>query len=123
MAVKRADQKLQAWSDARARHHLTDAQVRMARELGMNPVKLGKVDHNEQERWKRPLPQFIEDAYRKRFGKTTTAMSVAEPGRGDHEKKKAHSIKQERDQPAGRENRETPRGSTFPAFPKQRIDD
>jgi hypothetical protein len=39
----------------------------MARELGMNPKKLGKIDNHEQEPWKAPLPQFIERLYLKRF--------------------------------------------------------
>ncbi len=42
----------------------------MARELGMNPQKLGKIDNHRQERWKAPLPQFIEHLYFKHFGKT-----------------------------------------------------
>jgi hypothetical protein len=34
--------KLQAWVDARKRHHLSNAQVQMGRELGSNSKKLGK---------------------------------------------------------------------------------
>ena len=44
----------------RKRHHLSHAHVQMARELGMNPKKLGKLDNDDQEPWKAPLPQFIE---------------------------------------------------------------
>ncbi len=44
-----------------------DRQVQMARELGLNPDKLGKIDNHRQEVWKTPLPQFIEDIYFKRF--------------------------------------------------------
>ncbi len=40
----------------------------MARELGLNPAKLGQLDNHRQEAWKAPLPQFIEDLYAKRFG-------------------------------------------------------
>jgi hypothetical protein len=54
------------WSD---QPHLTHAQVQMARELGMNPRKLGKLDNHKQEPWKLPLPQFIEELYLRRFGK------------------------------------------------------
>lgn len=61
--------KLQAWIDARKRHHLSDAHVQMARELGMNPKKLGKLDNHKQEPWKAPLPEFIEHLYRKQFGR------------------------------------------------------
>jgi hypothetical protein len=62
--------KLQPWQEARQRYHLTDAQVQMARELGMNPRKFGKLDNHRQEPWKTPLPQFIEELYFKRFGKS-----------------------------------------------------
>ncbi len=41
----------------------------MARELGMNPKSFGKLDNHKQERWKAPLPQFIEHLYLKHFGK------------------------------------------------------
>lgn len=62
-------QKLRPWLEARRKFRLSDAQVQMARELGMNPKKLGKLDNHKQERWKLPLPLFIEECYRKRFGK------------------------------------------------------
>lgn len=61
---------LQAWVDARRRHRLSHAQVQMARELGMNPKKLGKLDNHTQEPWKLPLREFIEHLYEKRFGKS-----------------------------------------------------
>ena len=61
--------RLQAWADARKRHRLSHAHVQMARELGLNPTKLGKLDNHRQEPWKAPLPQFIEDLYAKRFGR------------------------------------------------------
>lgn len=34
--------------------------VQMARELGMNPKRLGELDNHEPEPWKLPLPAFIE---------------------------------------------------------------
>ena len=61
--------QLQDWVEARKRHHLSHAHVQMARELGMNPAKLGKLDNHRQEPWKAPLPQFIEALYEKRFGR------------------------------------------------------
>src|SRR5580704_11619062 len=64
------DPKLKAWVDARQRHHLSHAHVQMARELGMNPSKLGHKGNHQQEPWKLPLPEFIEHLYEKRFGKT-----------------------------------------------------
>ncbi len=63
------DPKLQQWIEARKRHHLSHAHVQMARELGMNPKKLGSLDNHRQERWKAPLPEFIEHLYEKSFGR------------------------------------------------------
>lgn len=63
--------QLEKWLTAQKRHHLSDRQVQMARELGLNPDKLGKIDNHKQEPWKTPLPQFIEEIYFKRFKKDT----------------------------------------------------
>lgn len=63
--------KLQKWEIAQKRHHLSDKQVQMARELGFNPDNLRKLDHHKQEPWKEPLPQHIENLYYKRFEKET----------------------------------------------------
>src|ERR1700730_3134948 len=89
--TKKPNQKMQAWIEARKRHHLSHAQVHMARELGMNPAKLGKIDNHEQEPWKLPLPQFIEELYFKLFGKTApdTVVSVEERCRLEAAKKEA----------------------------------
>lgn len=61
----------------------------MARELGMNPTKLGKLDNHKQEPWKLPLPQFIEEIYFKHFGQSSpdNVMSIEERVRLDNEKK------------------------------------
>lgn len=92
--TKKPNQKMQAWIDARKRHHLSHAQVQMARELGMNPAKMGKLDNHKQEPWKLPLPQFIEKLYFKHFGKTApdTVMSIEERVRLTHQKKEARSV-------------------------------
>jgi hypothetical protein len=65
----RIPERLRAWIIARQRHGLSHAQVQMARELGMNPKKLGKLDNAHQQPWKLPLPAFIESLYQKRFGR------------------------------------------------------
>ena len=62
-------ERLQSWIDARKRHKLSHAHVQMARELGMNPKKLGKLANESQEPWKASLPAFIEELYVKRFGR------------------------------------------------------
>jgi hypothetical protein len=66
---KKLSPKYQSWIDARTRFHLSDMHIQMARELGMNPKKFGKLANHKQEPWKEPLPDFIESLYRKRFKK------------------------------------------------------
>ena len=61
--------KFRVWIEARKRHRLSHTHVQMARELGMNPKKLGKLDNHKREPWKAPLPVFIEACYVKRFKK------------------------------------------------------
>ncbi len=82
---------MQEWIDARKRHHLSHVQVQMARELGMNPMKLGKLDNHEQEPWKMTLREYIEHVYLKRFGKPSPddVMSIEERLRLAQEKKEA----------------------------------
>ena len=65
--------KFQPWIDARRRFKLSDAQIQMARELGMNPKKFGSLANEKQEPWKKPLQQFIVDCYFKRFNRSVPA--------------------------------------------------
>lgn len=91
MPSRRIAERFQVWIDARKRHRLSHAQVQMARELGMNPKKLGKIDNHDQEPWKAPLPEFIEHLYYKRFGKECPdiVMTIEERARKEQEKKAA----------------------------------
>lgn len=79
--------------EARKRFRLSRAQVQMARELGMDPRKLGTLDKHDQEPWKAPLPQFIDHLYLyfKRFGKERpeTLGSIEERARSADAKKAA----------------------------------
>jgi hypothetical protein len=77
VAKKRIPQDLQIWIDARKRYHLSHAQIQMARELGMNPKKFGGLANHRQERWKLPLPEFIEHIYFKSFGKSAPDQVVS----------------------------------------------
>ena len=66
---KRLTPRFQVWVDARNKFRLSHAHIQMARELGLNPKKLGSLANHDQERWKSPLPQFIEELYHERFGR------------------------------------------------------
>jgi len=80
---------MQVWIDARKRHRLSHAQIQMARELGMNPKKFGKLDNHDQEPWKMPLGRYVEHLYFKRFGKERpdVVLSIEEKIRRDQQKK------------------------------------
>jgi hypothetical protein len=98
--------KYQIWIDVRKRYHLTDSQVQMARELGLNPHKFGKLANEEQESWKLPLPEFIEEIYWKRFGKRQpdSVRSIEQVVRYQREKKaerKARKNKPDQEQEVG----------------------
>ncbi len=80
--TQRVPQDLQVWIVARKRHRLSLAHVQMARELGMNPKKLGKLDNHDQEPWKAPLPLFIEHLYEKRFGKSRPESDRSDQSNG-----------------------------------------
>ena len=69
------------WIAARRPHHLSHAQIQMARDLGVDPAKLGELDNHRQEAWKLPLPQFIEEIYFKRFGKRAPDIVMSIEGR------------------------------------------
>jgi hypothetical protein len=86
--------KYQIWVDARKRYHLSDVHIQMARELGMNPKKFGKIANEKQEPWKAPLPVFIEKIYLKRFGRErpVDVKSIEEVLRAMEKKKEERRI-------------------------------
>jgi hypothetical protein len=90
MGRQKLPPNLQPWVDARKRHHLSHAHVQMARELGMNPRKLGKIDNHRQEPWKLPLPMFIEQLYLDRFGRErpATVLSIEDSFKAHRRRKK-----------------------------------
>lgn len=59
--------KLKLWFDVRRRFKLSDAEIQMARELGLNPKKFGSLANEKQQPWKLPLREFIAECYFKRF--------------------------------------------------------
>jgi len=69
----------------------------MARELGLNPKKLGKLDNHDQEPWKLSLPAFIEQLYRERFGKERPDVVRSIERRASLEKQKRVAGRQARD--------------------------
>ena len=92
--MKPVPPKLLPWVEARKCFKLTHAEVQMARELGMNPKKLGGIANARQEPWKAPLKQFIVNCYRKSYGRdmperVRSIEEVAKDDRTRRELKKA----------------------------------
>src|SRR5262249_39822649 len=71
--------------------------IQMARELGMNPRKFGKLANHHQQPWKAPLPIFIEDIYFKRFGKykPDVVLTIKEVTAARRAKKEAKKLRRE----------------------------
>lgn len=72
--VKIKDSKI--WADAQKKHHLSCDTIQMAKELGLNPKKFGKIDNHKQEPWKAPLSVFIQELHQKRFKKLYVSKKI-----------------------------------------------
>ncbi len=91
-------EKYRIWIEVRKRYRLSDAQVQMARELGLNPRKFGKLANEKQEPWKKPLPEFIEEIYFKRFKKKKPDIvrSIEQFVRDQREKKEERKARRDK---------------------------
>jgi hypothetical protein len=69
MDMKETTDQLQLWVKVKRQYALTDAQVQMARELGVNPKRLSESESAVQGATQAPLGRRIEDLYLKRFKK------------------------------------------------------
>ena len=69
MDMKEITDQLQLWVKVKRQYALTDAQVQMARELGVNPKRLSESESAVQGATQAPLGRHIEDLYLKRFKK------------------------------------------------------
>lgn len=89
---------LEKWLEAQKKYRLSDKHIQMARELGLNPDKFGKLNNHEQEQWKVPLPQFIEHIYFKNYKKGSPDMvrPLAQIISDKKKKKQAKKILKER---------------------------
>ncbi|WP_209121702.1 hypothetical protein [Alkalihalobacillus sp. BA299] len=62
----------EAWAEAKKRCRLNQAEIKMAKELGMTPKSLIKNIPSSKQQWKAPVKIWIRDLYEERFGKTLT---------------------------------------------------
>src|ERR1700694_5468018 len=57
-----------AWEEAQRRCRLSDAEVRMARELGRRPKSLIKNIPARSQQWKMPVSEWVRSLYEKKIG-------------------------------------------------------
>ena len=95
MKKQKIPEKYRVWIEARKQFKLSHAQIQMARELGLNPNKLGSLANNDQERWKAALGEFIGTLYEKHFSKTApeTVRSLEEMAQADIAKKELKNVR------------------------------
>ena len=93
-------EKYRIWIEVRKRYRLSDTQVQMARELGLNPHKFGKLANEKQEPRKKPLPEFIEEIYFKRFKKKQPDIvrSIEQLIQGQREKNEERKARRDKPQ-------------------------
>ena len=93
-------EKYRIWIEVRKRYRLSDTQVQMARELGLNPHKFGKLANEKQEPWKKSLPEFIEEIYFKRFKKKQPDIvrSIEQLIQGQREKNEERKARRDKPQ-------------------------
>ena len=58
--------KEELWAEAKKRCRLGETEIRMAKEMGLNPKSLIKNIPNKNEQWKAPVKVWIHDMYEER---------------------------------------------------------
>jgi len=64
------------WAEAKQRCRLSDEALRMARELGLNPVSLIKNIPAPSQQWKAPVEEWVREMYEKRYGARSNRQKV-----------------------------------------------
>lgn len=58
--------KQELWAEAKKKCRLGNEEIRMAKEMGLNPKSLIKNISNKNEMWKAPVKVWIRDMYEDR---------------------------------------------------------
>ncbi|MEE8296627.1 MAG: hypothetical protein V3R26_02235 [Hyphomicrobium sp.] len=70
--AKKQDKRDALWAEAKRKCRLNREDIRMAKEMGLNPRKLIKNIPARSEPWKSPVKEWIREIYRKREQKAAT---------------------------------------------------
>ena len=69
MTKELKNKKDRLWAEAKHRCRLSAEDIRMAKEMGLNPRSLIKNIPNKSESWKSPVRDWIREMYEKRQAK------------------------------------------------------
>ncbi|QDI92571.1 hypothetical protein EPH95_16440 [Salicibibacter halophilus] len=58
------------WAEAKKRCRLNQADIQMAKELGMTPKSLLKNIPSPSQQWKAPVKVWVRELYEEKFGAT-----------------------------------------------------
>lgn len=58
--------KEELWNEAKKKCRLNTEDIKMAKEMGLNPKSLIKNIPNKNEQWKAPVKDWIHEMYEKR---------------------------------------------------------
>ncbi|WP_373893921.1 hypothetical protein [Virgibacillus sp. CBA3643] len=71
-----AKTKKDDWAEAKKRCRLNQADIQMAKELGMKPKSLIKNIPSPKQQWKTPVKYWVRNLYEKKFGNVIDNRNV-----------------------------------------------
>ena len=72
--------KPELWAEAKKKCRLNENDIRMAKEMGLNPKSLIKNIPNPKEQWKLPVTDWIHEMYEDRQRKQKKKASAGRKG-------------------------------------------
>ncbi|MDG0809067.1 hypothetical protein [Cohnella rhizosphaerae] len=72
------DKKAEQWKEAKQRCRLNDDDIRMAKEMGLNPLSLIKNIPAKNQMWKIPVKAWIHEMYEERERKKEMRRKMKE---------------------------------------------
>ncbi|WP_010531983.1 hypothetical protein [Lentibacillus jeotgali] len=76
------------WAEAKKRCRLNQADIQMAKELGMKPKSLIKNIPAPKEHWKAPVKIWVRDLYEEKFGELLKPDKTVQKKSGKQKKKR-----------------------------------
>ena len=73
--------KEELWQEAKKKCRLGEAEIKMAKEMGLNPKSLIKNIPNKNEMWKAPVKVWIRDMYEERKWKSERKKENKQAGK------------------------------------------